>query len=226
MVDRAEDEAATPALDRRDSRLFLIAAVAGVGLGLYSVLADGILPGRLFVLLGNMAAPWGLVAFLVGRRTRSIRRGAAAGATTLVIGVVVYYVATAIRWDVLGGQTIAWTVVALVAGPVMGLCGAATAASPSRPPVAAVVVPSAMLVAEGLFQAYRYRAWQWDLATAKYRLAELGVILALVIAGLVLPRLLLEDRHDRHVAYLLVPAAAIAGATALVLLGRLVVQIT
>jgi hypothetical protein len=43
-----------------------LAGVAGVALGAFSVLADGILGGRLFTILGNLAAPWSMVAFLVG----------------------------------------------------------------------------------------------------------------------------------------------------------------
>jgi Family of unknown function (DUF6518) len=65
-------------------RLWLISVVVGAGLGAFSLLADGIIGGRLFGLLGNIAAPWGLAAFFVGRLTTSTKRGAAAGALTLV----------------------------------------------------------------------------------------------------------------------------------------------
>ena len=46
--------------------MFALAVVVGVALGVFSILADGILPGRLFTLLGNIAAPWGIAAFVVG----------------------------------------------------------------------------------------------------------------------------------------------------------------
>jgi len=226
MTGQLDDDVSAKTPPRREGRLFPIAAASGVGIGLFSILADGILPGRLFVLLGNMAAPWGFVAFLVGRRATSIRRGAIAGAMTLLVGVVVYYIGAAIRSYAFGGQTIAWTVVALVAGPVMGLCGAATAARPSRPPLPAVVVPSAMLVAEALFQLYSDRAWRWNLATVPYRLAELGLALALVAGGFLVPRLLMKDPHERHLAYLLVPVVAVVGAAGLVMFERLIVRIT
>jgi multidrug transporter EmrE-like cation transporter len=121
--------------------LFPVAAAVGVGLGTFSILADGILPGRLFVMLGNIAAPWGLAAFLVGRLTTSLRRGALAGGLALVVGVAVYYLGVALRGYDVGPANAVWTAVALVAGPIMGLCGAATAARPSRPPIAAVVLP-------------------------------------------------------------------------------------
>jgi hypothetical protein len=57
--------------ERVRERLLPIAVVVGAGLGVFSQLADGVLPGRLFGILGNIAAPWGLAAFLVGRRTTS-----------------------------------------------------------------------------------------------------------------------------------------------------------
>jgi hypothetical protein len=38
----------------------LVAVLVGVGLGVFSTLADGVIPGRLFGLLGNIASPWGL----------------------------------------------------------------------------------------------------------------------------------------------------------------------
>jgi hypothetical protein len=176
-------------------------------------------------MLGNMAAPWGLVAFLVGRQTTSGRRGAIAGATTLVIGVLVYYAGTAIRGYVFGSQTVLWTMVALVAGPLMGLCGAATAARPSRPPIWAVVVPAAMLLAEALYQIDSWRAWRWNLVAEPTRFNELGLLLALAAGAFLLPRLLLKDAHDRHVAHLFVPVAAIAGVAVLELIARMILRI-
>jgi hypothetical protein len=57
-----------------------VSVVVGAGLGAFSVLADGIIGGRLFGILGNIAAPWGLAGFFVGRLTTSPKRGALAGA--------------------------------------------------------------------------------------------------------------------------------------------------
>jgi hypothetical protein len=56
--------------DPESRRLWLVSVVVGAGLGAFSVLADGIIGGRLFGLLGNIAAPWGLAAFVVGRSRR------------------------------------------------------------------------------------------------------------------------------------------------------------
>ena len=74
-----------------------------------------------------------------------------AGALALVVGVVVYYVLAALRGSVVGGATLAWTLTALVAGPVLGLCGATITALRIRPPALAVVAPAGMLVAEAIF---------------------------------------------------------------------------
>ena len=71
--------------------------MVGAGLGAFSQLADGIVGGRLFGIVGNIASPWGLAAFFVGRLTMSPRWGAVAGALTPVMGVAVYYLAGALR---------------------------------------------------------------------------------------------------------------------------------
>jgi len=63
---RSVGESKERATDRAGSRLWLVSVVVGVGLGVFSQLADGIIGGRLFGLLGNIASPWGLAAFFVG----------------------------------------------------------------------------------------------------------------------------------------------------------------
>jgi hypothetical protein len=52
---RSPEQASTLCHHER-RRVLLVATVAGAALGIFSVLADGILPGRLFVTLGNLAA--------------------------------------------------------------------------------------------------------------------------------------------------------------------------
>jgi hypothetical protein len=56
-------------------------------------------------------------------------------------------------------------------------------------------------------------------------MAELGLALALVAGGFLVPRLLMKDPHDRHLAYLLVPVVAVVGAAGLVMFERLIVRI-
>ena len=56
-----------------------------------------------------------------------------------------------------------------------------------EPTLLAVVAPSAMLVAEALFLAIDRKVWRYDLGAETYRLIDLGVMLALLVGGLVLP---------------------------------------
>jgi Family of unknown function (DUF6518) len=206
-------------------RLWLISVVVGVGLGVFSQLADGIVGGRLFGILGNIASPWGLAAFFVGRLTTSPKRGAAAGALTLVVGVAVYYAVGVARGYVVGEVDFVWTAIALVAGPVMGWSGAAISAEPERPPVLAVAAPSAMLVAEALFLAIDRKVWRYNLGAETYRLIDLGVMLALLVGGLVLPLVFEKDRHRRRIVYLIVVSVGVGGAIAFVVLRELISKI-
>src|SRR6185436_10360375 len=47
-------------------RLWVVSVVVGAGLGAFSMLADGIIGGRLIGILGNIASPWGLAGYFVG----------------------------------------------------------------------------------------------------------------------------------------------------------------
>jgi hypothetical protein len=206
--------------------VFVLAVVVGVALGVFSVLADGILPGRLFTLLGNIAAPWGIAAFVVGYRAPSVRQGALVGGLALVVGVAAYYLGAAIRdYTVVTATNVVWTAVALIAGPVMGACGAAVSNRRERPPVVAVALPAAMLVAEGFFLLVDRKVWRWNPAAETYRLIDLGVALALIVGGLVLPWLFLKDRPARASAYVLAVAGGAFGAFLFVLLQRVIVAI-
>ena len=206
-------------------RLWLVSVVVGVGLGVFSQLADGIIGGRIFGLLGNIASPWGLAAFFVGRLTTSPKRGALAGALTLVVGVAVYYLFGAVRGYDVGALDLVWTTVALVAGPIMGWSGAAISSEPERPPLLAVAAPSAMLVAEALFLAIDREVWRYNLGAETYRLIDLGVMLTLFVGGLVLPWIFEKDRHRRRLVYLVVALAGVGGAIAFVVLRELISQI-
>ncbi|MCI0633597.1 MAG: DUF6518 family protein [Actinobacteria bacterium] len=203
----------------------LVAVLVGVALGVFSLLADGIVGGRLFTILGNLAAPWGLAAFFVGYRATSSRQGALAGALALVVGVATYYLGGAIRDYVVAEANVVWTVVALVAGPIMGLSGAEVSSHRARPPIAAVAAPSAMLVAEALFLVIDRRPWNWDIGAETYRLIDLGVIAALLIGGLVLPWVYVNEPRRRGTTYLVVAATGACGALGFVLLQRLVATV-
>lgn len=203
--------------------LWLVSVMVGVGLGGFSLLADGIVGGRLVGILGNIASPWGLAAFFVGRLATSHRQGAVAGALTLLVGVVVYYLGGALRGYTVGEVDLVWTAIALVAGPVMGWSGAAISSQPERPPILAVAAPSAMLVAEAVFLAIDRRVWHYDLRAETYRLIDLGVMVALVLGALVLPLVFEKDGRRRRLVYLIVALAGAGGAVGFVLLREFIV---
>jgi hypothetical protein len=168
--------------------------------------------------------PWGLAAFLIGLRTTSLRKGALAGALALLLGVATYYVGVALRGYVFGGANAVWTVVAVVAGPIMGQSGAAVSARRERPPVAAVAAPAAMLLAEAIFFVIDRRIWLYDLRTQPYRLVDLGIVALLLAGALVIPVRFAKDR--RPLVYLVVAAAGACGALGFQASYRLIVAIT
>jgi hypothetical protein len=203
--------------------VLLAAALVGVALGVFSILADGILPGRLFTLLGNIAAPWALGAFVVGYRATSPRQGALAGSLALVVGVVTYYGGATVRGYPVGELNVVWTVVALVAGPVVGACGAAVSTRREHPPIVAVVLPGAAFVAEGLFLLYDRKVWRTDFGAEPYRLIDVGVALTLVIGGFALAWVFAKER--RAPALLGVAAVGVLGAFGFVLLERFIAAV-
>ena len=206
-------------------RLWPVSIVVGVGLGAFSILADGIIGGRLFGILGNIASPWGLAAFFVGRLAASPKRGALAGALTLLVGVAVYYAVGAARGYVVGEVNLVWTAIALVAGPVMGWSGAAISSDPKRPPLLAVVAPSAMLVAEALLLGDRSEGLALQPRRRPLALIDIGVMLALLVGGLVLPWIFEKDQHRRRIVYLVVALVGVGGAVAFVVLRELISRI-
>lgn len=207
------------------SRLLAIAVGVGVLLGVFSQLADGIIGGRLIGIIGNLASPWGIAAFIVGLRATTARDGAIAGGVALVIGVATYYLLGAVRGHSPGGENVAWTTVALVVGPILGASGAAIASRRSRPPVVAVAAPAVLLLAEALFLVYDRRLWRADFGAETYRLIDVGVAVALLVSGLALPRLFAGGRHGRGLRYAVVLVGGIVGGLAYVLLRRLVVAL-
>ena len=177
----------------------------------------------MFTLLGNIAAPWALGAFAVGYRSTSPKQGALAGALALVVGVATYYAGAAIRGYAVGELNVVWTVVALVAGPIVGACGAAISTRRERPPLVAVALPGAMLVAEGLFLLYDRKVWRTDFGAEPYRLIDVGAALTLVIGGFALAWVFARER--RAPALLGVAAVGVLGAFGFVLLERFIAAV-
>jgi hypothetical protein len=193
--------------------LLAVALLAGVGLGGLSVLGDRVdveTPWRVVALLGNLAAPWTLVAFAVGRFATSAWRGSLAGTVTSVTGVFAYYgvlLSLVGRGDGVPWAPVVWTIVALVAGPVMGACGAWTAAHRRRPSVAAVALPAAALLAEALW--YGATARVWVIGHPWHRI-DLGIVAALILAALAFPPMLLR-RNRVPMAYALLVVMGFLG---------------
>lgn len=197
---------------RDEVRPWLVPVGAGVALGIGSILADGVIPSRFTDIVGNLASPWGLVAFFVGRRSDRPLPGALGGALALLVGVVVYYLIGSVRGYPLGGTVVAWLAASLVIGPVMGGSGAVSAGrwpSVQRPAAAA---PAAMLLAEAIFFVVSRRVWRYDLTAEPHRLADVAIVVLLLAGVLGLPILLLRERSRLWSLYAgIVAVGAIGG---------------
>ena len=214
-------ERADPPIRKRRG-VFLVAIVVGIALGVFSLLADSVFRARAFEIVGNLASLWGLAAFFVGYRAASWRQGAFAGVLVLVVGIATYYNAGVIRGYAVADVNVVWAVTALVAGPIMGGCGAAVSTHRKRPPIVAVAAPAAMLVAEALFLLIDRHAWAWNLSAELYRLHDLGVAVVMLIGGLVLPWVFVKEPRRRGNTYLVVAAGGTIGAFAFVVLKGLI----
>lgn len=137
-----------------------------------------------------------------------------------MVGVVTYYAGAAARGYVAGELNVVWTVVALVAGPIIGACGAAISTRRDHPPLVAIVLPAAMLVAEGLFLLYDRKVWRTNFEAEPYRLIDVGVALTLVLGGFVLAWAFVNGR--RLPALLGAAGLGVLGAFGFVLLERII----
>ena len=141
------------------------------------------------------------------------------------MGVATYYAGAGARDYAVGELNVVWTVVALVAGPVLGACGAAISTRREHPPLVAVILPGAMLVAEGLFPALHPQGLEDRLRGRPYRLIDVGVAAALVVVGFVQARVFVNERDRRSNALLGVAAVGVVGAFGFVLLERIIVAL-
>jgi hypothetical protein len=179
---------------RRDTtsahrRLALVALGAALALGVagrIAVHAGGHLPhgdalaalGRVAVALGG---PWLAAAWSIGALARSRAHGALGGGAALALGTAAWYLLTVAA----GGRAAvayaapvaaAWAAVALGAGALFGLAGAAWRDGGSRVRAAAIASLAGALAGEALLL-----AGQWSGRAAALVLAtELGVGLALL----------------------------------------------
>lgn len=206
------------------------AVAIGLALGVFSVLADGVLRWRALTTLGNIISPWVVVAFVAGRVARSPRAGGWAGLQALAVGVVSYYFLQGLRftsgdapYSLLHATHLVWLVAAVVVGPAVGAAGGASARL--RPPMLAVVGPAAILTAEAMYLVMDRQPWRWNLSKEPHRLADIGVFLALLGLALSLPALLTEDRGRRRRAYGALAICATAGAIGIRLLYRTITAV-
>jgi hypothetical protein len=117
-----------------------------------------------------------------------------------------------------GVRDIVWTIVAMVVGPLMGLSGALLATGRRRSHIAAVIAPSAMLLAEATWFTWERRIWLSNFQLEPYRLNDVAIVGVLVVVGLLLPLLLSRHRGQLPVTYLgiiLLGGAGAAGFAAL-----------
>jgi hypothetical protein len=143
----------------------------------------------------------------------------------LVVGVATYYAGAAIRGYVLADLDVVWTAVALVAGPIVGACGATIAMRREHPPLPALVLPGAMLVAEGLFLLYDRKVWRTNFGAEPYRLIDVGVALALVAGGFAIAWAFAKEPDRRPRALGGVAVVGAVGAFGFVALERIIVAI-
>jgi Family of unknown function (DUF6518) len=114
-------------IDRSPVRTLAVALVAGIALGVASLLAVRILPHPAN-LVGTLGGPWLATAFAVGTAARDRGPAAWAGGACMASAVIAYYVA---RW-LLGapggvtvrGQAIPYLAIGLLAGIGMAVLGA------------------------------------------------------------------------------------------------------
>lgn len=166
-----------------------------------SVVGEGV--SRALTIVANLASPWGIGAFLVGRLASSPSRGAFVGGVALISGMVTFYLLTPALY-LHGVRDIVWTIVAMIVGPLMGPSGALIATGRGRSHTAAVIAPSSMLLAEATWFASERRIWLSNFQLEPYRLNDVAVLGVLVLLGLLLPLLLSHERRRLPGTYLVI----------------------
>jgi uncharacterized protein DUF6518 len=181
---------------RRDTtpaqrRTVLLTLVAAVGLGVagrVAVRAGGHLPhGEALAALGRAAialgAPWLAVAWSIGALAGSRARGAFGGAATLALGTAAWYsltVAAGGRAAVAYAVPVAagWVAVALAAGAIFGLAGAAWRDGGRRERAAAIAALAGALAGEALLLAGQWTGRAADVVLGLELAVGLGLLAA------------------------------------------------
>ena len=196
-------------------RLLFTALVAGIALGLFSVVGDRLpadTPLHVIVALANAAGAWFVTAFTVGSLQDDRGRGAAAASLALALAVVVYYAGIYV-----GGNEVAdlvrglgaWLLIAAVVGPVLGAAGAAWSAGSGPTRGLAVSLLGGLLLAEAGHRLIQVEAWTGlDLTRS-----DIQVGLVDLLAAMLVPLLLL--RRSERGAYIASVPIAIVGVVAM-----------
>jgi MFS family permease len=111
-------------ISRRPAVLVVVAAIAGLALGIFTFLGQGIANDEWNTLV-NSGAVWSLAAFIVGAFGTFDLLAVGVGITTLLGAVAGYYVSATIKlgFESAFSGIIFWGLVAVVAGPLFGLAG-------------------------------------------------------------------------------------------------------
>lgn len=167
-------------------RTAALIVLAGLAIGVLTVLGQGHLPGQ-WSTLANSGAVWLVVAFVAGSRMPTDGWAAAAGVAILVGAVIGYYVSVPIIVEGAAAnmRSVAiWTGTALVGGPVYGVAGRWWRDERPTRRAIAVALLGGILVAEGLY----------DVVTIR-RIRTAGW--AMIAAGLAAPIVLGRSARER-----------------------------
>jgi hypothetical protein len=212
---QAPDLALSPPVGVRILGGFGTSIAAGATLGAAAWIADELGFPWTALLPFNAIGAWLAVAFALGASARTVPTGALRGVIGLLSAVAAYYVLNGLLgtgFRVIGASHAAtvWGSVALLAGPVFGLAGAAWRHGHGWPRAAGVAALSAALIAEGLVFGAQRLLHLGQLASDPGAL----VLAAEVVIGLALPWFLLR-RGERREGYAAVVVLAVVAALAI-----------
>jgi hypothetical protein len=193
-------------------RLVLIPLLAfGFGFAIATVKGHG---GGLLDAVGNLSAPWLLVAFLPGLRTRSIARGALAGVAATMLALAGFYLAVGLSADygLHGGLwaniELAFTAnrrylaAGLLSGPLLGAAGSWWSSRSTLRPAPAVgllllgePVVIMIIAVTHVLNIYAGYAYGWRSHSGPYIAEFLTGTIILVAARLLPRRRATQDDH-------------------------------
>lgn len=176
------------------ARLLALSVGAGIVLGVLVQLQYS-LPGNSGTSLANLGAPWLAVAFALGAVAQSRRDGALAGISSMILGLVSFYVYMRLVQDTpTPPHKWAWFVLGVVGGAGFGAAGTIWRSEPGRPRLWVTALLTGTLAAEGTGGLVRA-------AEGTLHVIPIVIFVLELLAGLAAPLLLLRDRDDRTRAY-------------------------